>query len=198
MNTCLYLLRHGEVAGGSYLRGVTDDPVTEQGLESMQQAVCDKEFDVIITSSLVRCSQFATEYATENSLPLIVEPALKEINFGDWEGRSYSSLFSEKNSPAEQFFANPYINTIPNGEFTSDFDHRVWSSIHTHVKNHLGERILIVTHAGVMRSMLTQCFGLHLSDKNIGFLPVKIAHASLILFECFSNNDNQLTFTLSL
>lgn len=198
MNTFVYLLRHGQVSGEPCLRGVTDDPVTEHGLMQMQQAVCNKEFDVVISSSLVRCSQFATEYAATHNLPLIIEPALEEINFGDWEGLSYSSLFNQKNSPAEQYFANPYLHSIPNGELTRDFDHRVYSAIHTHVQQHLGQRMLIVTHAGVIRSLLAQCLGFGFVDKNTGYLPVKIEHAALILFECFSNSDHQLTLTLSL
>lgn len=198
MITYLHFLRHGEVAGGPILRGVTDDPVTEQGLKQMANAVNESTFDVIVSSPLIRCLQFANEYAHHHSLPLIIDNGLQEINFGDWEGQPYDTLFSEINSPAEQYFARPYSHFIPNGERTSDFDARVWSAVTKQVNAHQGQRILFVTHAGVMRSILTKTFSSHLVNSKDSYLPVKISHGSRLLFECFSSDDNQLTLTLSL
>ncbi len=55
MNTTIDFLRHGEVAGGSYYRGSTNDPLTPKGWQQMNQAIANRQWDHIISSPLNRC-----------------------------------------------------------------------------------------------------------------------------------------------
>jgi len=58
--TVIDLLRHGDVEGGDVFRGSSDDPLSDDGWRQMQDALEDKSgWDVIITSPLQRCCEFA-------------------------------------------------------------------------------------------------------------------------------------------
>ena len=61
--TIIDLLRHGEVEGGEIIRGSTDDKLTDEGWAQMQNALQgDIQWDVIISSSLLRCAEFAESF----------------------------------------------------------------------------------------------------------------------------------------
>ena len=58
------LIRHGEPAGGPMFRGSKDDPLSDTGWQQMNAAIRDDDqWDVIITSPLLRCRLFAEQLA---------------------------------------------------------------------------------------------------------------------------------------
>jgi len=59
----LDLLRHGQPEGGNVFRGRTDHPLTEEGWQQMYQSCENRQWDVIITSPLSRCQEFAHKLA---------------------------------------------------------------------------------------------------------------------------------------
>ena len=101
MKTNVYLLRHGECEGGSILRGQVDVPLSSVGLGQMQAAVkkLPKCPDIIVSSSLRRCAQFANQLHGETGIDVHVDDGLQEINFGDWDGQPSSSYMSPLGQP---------------------------------------------------------------------------------------------------
>lgn len=150
------LLRHGEVEGGSCYRGSTDDPLAATGLARMHAAVAGNGgWEAVFSSPLVRCSSFAREYAQQNSLPLSLDARLKEMHFGLWEGRTADELMKTDPDALSRFWEDPLQNTPPEGEPLSLFQLRVmdvWSEI---TSRQQPERVLVVTHGGVIRVLLT-------------------------------------------
>ena len=62
VTTTIDLIRHGEPVGGRKYRGQIDDPLSDKGWAQMREAVGDhRPWDVIISSSLSRCLDFARE-----------------------------------------------------------------------------------------------------------------------------------------
>ncbi len=153
--TRIDFLRHGETQGGPRFRGSTDDPLMDVGLEQMTCATSrDQRWDRVISSPLVRCAEFARVFSRQNSLPLSFDERLKEMHFGDWEGRTAAELMAETPDALTRFWRDPDKHPPPGGEPLARFQARVldaWSEIVIH---HVGERVLVVTHGGVIRVLL--------------------------------------------
>ena len=149
------LLRHGEVKGGRCFRGTTDDPLTGIGLDQMRQAVSgDCYWDHVVTSPLQRCAVFANEYAGLHSLSLSTEERFFEIHFGAWEGRSSVELMATQPRALKRFWENPLQYTPPEAEPVMDFATRVLEAWHDLIIRYAKQRVLIVTHGGVIRVLL--------------------------------------------
>ncbi|MDD0975845.1 alpha-ribazole phosphatase family protein [Pseudomonas fontis] len=172
----LDLLRHGETELGGGLRGSLDDALTEQGWAQMREAVvAGGPWDRLITSPLQRCARFAEELAGLRGVPLSVEADVQELHFGEWEGRSAAELMQSDEAGLGKFWADPYAFTPPGGEPVEAFAARVQGALARLQQKHAGERVLLVTHGGVMRLLLAQARGLPREQ----LLQVEVRHGAL-------------------
>ena len=190
MITTIDFLRHGEVSGDSYYRGSTDDPLTKKGWEQMDTAIITQSWEHIISSPLIRCADFAQQASKLNNTVLSISNNWQEIDFGDWEGKTAQQI--DQNSLI-LFYQNPLKNTPPNAEPYSSFLCRINCAWDELIKTYRGKHILVITHAGVIRSL----FNLHLNIPANKLFNIKVDHASLTRFECFTDspeNFTQLTF----
>ena len=179
MQTNIDLLRHSEVLGGSCYRGITDDPLTNKGWQQMQDKLgCNKHWDVIISSPLSRCHNFAKLLSSELQLALVTTPAFQEIDFGDWEGKTAEQIDAQLLS---QFYADPVNFSPPNGEPFNDFQQRILVAWQALLEAQQGKRILLITHAGVIRIILAHSLGLDIQHS----FRLKIDHACLSSLEYF-------------
>uniref|UniRef100_UPI002583DB8E alpha-ribazole phosphatase family protein n=1 Tax=Pseudomonas sp. TaxID=306 RepID=UPI002583DB8E len=161
MSLTLDLLRHGETELGGGLRGSLDDALTARGWQQMQDAVAARgPWDRIISSPLQRCRLFAEALAASRQLPLTLEPGLQELHFGDWEGRSAAELMQTDERGLGLFWSDPYGFTPPNGEPVLDFSTRVLDTVARLHQAWPGQRLLVVSHGGVMRLLLARARGL--------------------------------------
>jgi len=156
-STIIDLMRHGEPQGGRAIRGNSiNDPLSDLGWQQMRNSVADySAWDVIISSPLIRCLEFATELSLKLQLPLLVEDNLKEVGFGSWEGRTQTEI--QKTNPEEyaNFYRDPVTYRPQGAEELSEFYSRVITTYNKILKNYQGQRILFVTHAGVIRAIMT-------------------------------------------
>ncbi|TRO32999.1 histidine phosphatase family protein [Pseudomonas sp. ALS1131] len=184
----LELLRHGETEQGGGLRGSLDDALTEQGWAQLRAAVHGAgPWDRLISSPLQRCARFAEEVAAAHGLPLHYEPGLQELHFGDWEGRSAAQLMETDAEALGRFWADPYAFTPPNGEPLLQFEARVLAAVEGLAMAYVGQRLLLVTHGGVMRLLLARARGLPRQD----LLQVNVGYAQR--FRLSLDADGQLT-----
>ncbi len=148
-------LRHGEPVGGLRYRGDgVDDPLTDEGAAAMWTAVELGSWDAVVTSPLQRCRVFAQSYATQAGLPLLIEPRLREIGLGAWEGLSHEEV---KHGQAEAYAAykRDIVRGMPQGaEPVLDFMQRVRAALDELAGTLAGQRVLLVCHAVVMRAAL--------------------------------------------
>ncbi len=154
------LIRHGEPVGGRRYRGQLDDPLSEKGWRQMREAVADHDpWDAIVTSPLKRCAAFAQELSRRHALPLEEDERLKEIGFGEWEGRTAQQITAKDPQALMNFYRDPVRHRPPGAETLADFRTRiaaVWDELLERPNQHL----LIVAHAGVMRMILCQVLGM--------------------------------------
>lgn len=158
------LLRHGEVEGGSRFRGQTDEALTCIGLQQMRSATDGRYWDHVISSPLVRCAAFANAFARQHSLPLTFDARLKEMHFGVWEGRTAAELMTTDTDALTRFWTDPLHNTPPGGEPLAQFQARVLDAWNDIVIGHGRQRVLIVTHGGVIRVLLCQVTGVSVAQ----------------------------------
>ena len=177
--TIIDLLRHGEVEGGEIIRGSTDDKLTDDGWGKMQDALqSEVKWDVIVSSPLLRCAEFAESLAEQEGVECDVIDALQEIDFGDWEGLSPDDLVKSDNETLNRWWTAPTKHTPPEGEDFHDFRSRVLKSLKEITEKHEGKRLLIVTHAGVIRIILMYVLGMQ--EENLFRLNVDYASTSSI------------------
>jgi alpha-ribazole phosphatase len=105
---------------------------------------------------LQRCLQFAQIQAKARDLPLVIEPDLRELHFGDWEGISARLLQKETPTALGRFWANPIENPPPGGERLDAFRARVDRTVSKLVATHIGASLLVVTHGGPIRYLITR------------------------------------------
>ena len=173
----LDMLRHGETELGGGMRGSIDDALTQAGWQQMRAAVTESgPWDRIVSSPLQRCARFAEELARQHSLPWSLEPDLQELHFGDWEGRSAAQLMDTDAEGLGLFWNDPYNFTPPNGEPLIEFSARVLGAVQRLHQAYAGERVLLVTHGGVMRLLLAQARGLPREQ----LLQVAVEHGALL------------------
>lgn len=151
------LMRHGEPVGGSLYRGHSiDDPLSEKGWSQMWDAIGDEApWGHIITSPLQRCSEFATTLAARHHLIHSTYDDLREIGFGAWEGKTKEQLKAERADEFAAFYRNPVDNTPENAEPVRDFFARVSTLFDQLIEAQQTDHVLIVTHAGVIRAIVT-------------------------------------------
>ena len=160
------LLRHGKTELSHTLRGSTDDALTPEGWQHMQQTLTQSlvdqiQWDVIFSSPLQRCYSFAVHTAKALNLELILTPLMQEMHFGDWEGTSTAQIYADEPELLANFWQYPTQYNAPNGETLAHFQARILNGlaqIYQQMKVQQAEHALIVTHGGVIK--LLKCLAL--------------------------------------
>nr|WP_255666836.1 alpha-ribazole phosphatase [Halanaerobium polyolivorans] len=161
MKTELLLIRHGETEWNKKLifQGQSDIELNERGRKnSKKNAEFLKmlSYDHIYCSDLKRAKKTARFIAREMGKEIIEAKEIRELNFGEWEGLGFKEI---ENKYPEEFKAwkeDPLKNHPPGGEEVSKFNHRVNKFFNNIIKKHKGEKIIVVTHGGVIKTYLTE------------------------------------------
>ena len=195
------LLRHGEVDAPPAFFGSTNVPLSRKGEMQMRHNICQDKWsdmappwEVIITSPLQRCHSFAEKMAQNFGIQLVIEHDLKEIHFGDWEGLSAQQISLADPAGFQQFCDTPLDYTPPNGENFNDFKRRTeqaWSKLTQQYLNK--KRILIVSHSGVIRTLL--CKALNSPPASIFALNCPYACYSQVQHLSTQNKQNNILMT---
>ncbi len=162
--TLITVLRHGEVEGASHVfRGRGDPALSANGLQQMRLALhsfADIRLDSIATSPLARCRAFADDLAAQTGIVPAVLDDFREMDFGDWEGKTHQAAQALTPELFERFLSNPEGLSPPAGEPFDFFRKRVASAFRQWLGDADGGNRLLVTHAGVMRILLIEHLGL--------------------------------------
>lgn len=180
----VHLLRHGETRGGARYWGGTDVALSSHGWQQMSTAVAGRSWDLIMSSPLQRCAAFAEALAKKLAVPCHLEPDLREMSFGAWEGYSTAELLQRDAERLRLFWSDPSTHTPPGGEPLAELHARViavWQRLSAARES---ERMLIVTHGGPIRVLSALQPRIPLS----ALLSIDVPHATLIGIECLRDN----------
>ena len=151
------MLRHGACTGGRIFRGQIDVPLTSDGWQQMAAGLTTLRgpWHRIVSSPLQRCQQFADKLGREKNLPVVTDPGIAEMAFGEWEGQAVDKIWREQQTLCEAWGRDPENHSPPGGEPFRAFRARVLESIGNLARNYEGESLLLVTHGGVIKLLLT-------------------------------------------
>jgi alpha-ribazole phosphatase len=187
VNTTIDLIRHGEPVGGRKYRGQIDDPLSDKGWTQMRQAVADhKPWDVIISSTLSRCIEFAQELGQRHAIEVIREPRFIEIDFGEWEGRTANELAREDARQVQRFLADPLNNTPRGAETLYEFEARIIGAWNDVLQQHAGRHVLLVGHAGMMRMIMRHVLDMPLER----MFRIQVANAAITRIRVEGTGNN--------
>ncbi len=159
----LLLIRHAETDLAGTFCGHSDPPLNAAGLAQVQRLLpllSDAPPDAVFTSDLLRAVETADPIARFFNIPCSHRAALREIDFGRWEGLRWSEIEAlDPGYAASWVQAFPSMPT-PGGERFKDFESRVLDAVHAIVEETASASVALVTHAGVMRTILRQRAGI--------------------------------------
>lgn len=149
------LFRHGLTEANkrhAYL-GWTDSPLCPIEKEKL---VCPAgNYDLIFSSDLERCLETAKILFPSRDSERLIE--LREMHFGEWEGKTYDDL--KENSFYQKWVDAPFTVKPPKGESFAEFSLRVdsgWEKIVERIMEENIHRVGVMTHGGVIRTLLTK------------------------------------------
>lgn len=174
----LYVARHGEIEWNreNKVCGLTDQPLTEKGLQQAQKLASSlegKKIDLIISSPLERAYQTGLAVSQMYGIPIITDERLIEQNYGIYEG---VDRFDENFLANKRMFACRY----PGGESMMQVAHRAYSLIEEVREKYPGKNILFTCHGGVCRVIntyfndMTNDEFFHYSPENCAVLEYKL------------------------
>ena len=175
--TTIDLIRHGEVENDSVFCGSNDDVLTDHGWQQMVEALENKnEWDLIVSSPSQRCKEFAELISSEEDIDLELDKNLQEIDFGSWEGLSPDEVIQDDAELLNAWWQAPTKISPPDGEDFHVFQARVLASFKKLLNENQGQKLLLITDAGVIRIIIMNALGM--LDENQFRLNVD--------FACFS------------
>lgn len=161
----LYLIRHSEVegAGDRKLLGRTDTPLSTNGLEQSHQlaeALSAARLSAVYSSDLQRARMTAEIIAERSQLKVQPNCVWREIDMGDWEGRTMTSLHDESPELVAQLFNDSASFVYPNGESFGVFTARVRGALDQLLTTLDSSNIALITHGGVCRVIVGDALGM--------------------------------------
>lgn len=164
--SCIFLIRHGEVEGNygpeRSFTGWGDKPLNTRG-EAQAQAVAGRlaqqPLKAVYSSDLQRAHATAEAIAAKHGLKVIDDRALREVNYGLWEGLGDKQLLEQWGDLWRRRVADPENVAPPEGESYADLWKRLepaWTRI---LEAHPDESVAIVGHNGSLRVLLCHLLG---------------------------------------
>lgn len=149
------LIRHSKTPGNAELRyiGRTDEPLSAQGIALAEQIGADLSVGTVYVTPLQRTQQTAAILfpAAEQ----IVVDDLREMDFGDFEGRNYTEM--EHDAAYRAWVDSGCLTPCPNGEGRAVFSQRVCAAFESVVRQgaERGEETLtFVVHGGTVMAIM--------------------------------------------
>lgn len=161
----LFLVRHGETELNSAERywGRSDVKLSVAGIdqaERLRDRLAVEKIDAVYSSNLERALVTAEIIASRHQLAVITCAELCEVDFGQLEGLNFSEISQLYPEVAKLWAERSTKLKYPGGESLVEFNNRVSKFLSKLDKHTVGETILIVAHAGVLRTLVCQLLGI--------------------------------------
>ncbi len=175
-STEILLVRHGEsepmVPGRPFpLVGGHGDPALAPEGEEQAERVANRlehqGIDAIYVTTLRRTHQTAAPLAARLGIEPAVEPDLREVYLGEWEGELFRQKVAEGDPIALRMGAEERWDVIPGGEPKDDFLARVRAGLERIAAAHVDQRVAVFTHGGVIGQLLSHAVG---TDRGFAFV----------------------------
>lgn len=158
--TKLYLTRHGQTEWilEGRMQGQKDSKLTELGekqAEWLGERLNDEKIDVIISSSSGRAIATSKLIRGKRNIKIIPNDNLREIYLGHWEGRLHTEIEKLWEEEQKNFWYFPQLYKPVGGETFSQILNRVGNEVEKIISEYEEKSILVVTHAVVLKALIT-------------------------------------------
>jgi alpha-ribazole phosphatase len=179
----LYLVRHGETESNKEkrYRGWSESPLSEEGIRQAEKAayfLAGLKIESLYCSDLKRALNTARVIGAASGLIPEVNPLLREINFGRWEGLTYDEIEAGWGDAIRNWLDDPFSVAAPEGESLGDVCSRMLAFLEELAgKSEEGQRIAVVSHGGSIRALLFRALKLGSG----GYWDIKVDNGSVSL-----------------
>ena len=193
------IIRHGQTQGNSINRylGVTDEGLNERGIQQAEMTArflknIHNSFDLCLCSPLKRCTQTADMLQSILHFSYLIEPKLRERNYGIFEGLTHKEVNEKYPLKLKEYRQNKVAMILPEGESALDVESRIRSLI----RNDLSEKystsrsILFITHLNPLRAFLhllglksLEIYHTPLKNASITQIRTDLSSSELVLFD---------------
>jgi alpha-ribazole phosphatase len=158
----ILFIRHAETDMVGTFCGHSDPELNERGYvqvgELIERLRAD-DIDAVYTSDLRRAQTTAKAIAKFFAVDCHVRSALREINFGEWEGHAWSQIEQHDEEYARRWIAEYPHLPARSGEDIHKFERRVLDEMEFLSAQARSRTIAVVTHAGPLRTVLCKLNG---------------------------------------
>lgn len=160
--TRLILIRHGETKWNRQKRylghaDISLDAMGQRQANALAEHLMAEPLRAVVSSDLQRAEATAVAIARLHAMPVTLEPRLRELRFGAWEGCTYAELSQRDPDRLAAWVADPY-QAPPGGEGLGEFEERIsaaWQALCTREGT-----TAVVAHGGPIRLLLCLALGL--------------------------------------
>src|SRR6185369_8725368 len=161
----LYLIRHGEVEGAASgkLLGRTDTPLSKRGLEQaikLAEVLSTAQLSAVYCSDLQRARVTAEIIAKRSNVKVQESAAWREIDMGEWDGRTMASLHDEAPQLVARLFDDPASFEYPGGESFACFTGRILKALDQLLMMQSYGQVVLVVHGGGGRTIIGTALGI--------------------------------------
>jgi probable phosphoglycerate mutase len=161
--TQVTMIRHGETEWNVAMRlqGNQDSNLTERGTkqaELVAEALSRKYFNVFISSDQGRAVKTSNIINKYHNLNIIFTEKLRERNFGIMEGMTREEIAVKFPEVHKGYLKRKSEYQIPEGESLAQLYSRVTEVLKNIIDKYKGNKILIVTHGGILDCTMRMVF----------------------------------------
>ncbi len=161
----IHLVRHGETiwhAANRYA-GSSDISLTPRGADQARQ-LADwagrRQISAVYSSDLSRAISTAEPAAAVAGVAVLVDPRLREVDFGAGEGLTSDELAERFPIEHAAFLARPASSPLPSGEAGVDAISRAWPALEEISESADDSEVLVVCHSTLIRLLICRAIGL--------------------------------------
>ena len=165
----IYLTRHGltEWNVNRRMQGWGNGELTEKGIKdakALGQRLADTSIDKVYSSSSKRAYETAQYIIGDRNISLIQMDDLREMNFGDWDGRVRDEVEAEYPEEFKIFWEKPHLYDRNSGETFEHVRKRAINALEHIIEENKEGIILVVTHSIFLRVLMTYIKDIPLAD----------------------------------
>ncbi len=164
----ILLIRHGESEAArpdtpfALVGGHGDPalhPVGRRQAEAVGERLAGAGVEAIYVSTLRRTAETAAPLAARTGLTPVVDPDLREVHLGEWEGGAFRRHVADGHPAALQMFAEERWDAVPGGETNASLTARTTAAVARIADRHPDAVVAVVSHGGAIGAILAHATG---------------------------------------
>jgi len=158
------MVRHGAtiLSAEDRFAGATDVPLSDEGREQtrrLAERLSRERIAAVYASPLGRTIETAQILAAPHKLDVQAREGLREISHGRWEQMTRREVEEKFPEEAAEWEKDPYTFAPLGGESGLAVTARALPALIELVRKHAGQNILVVSHKGTIRLLLSSLLG---------------------------------------